>query len=382
MTKKKAKSKGQGPRQPVQSQAMGPTHRPAQKNKINGRDETGTTRHHFSEFMGRKTGMNSPADRHACDAMAKPMSNVCPVIPTRRLIAETGTTDYPPRPGMLLQRRFTVPVVVGTGKFGIIGAYNGTSGWTDASDMFYSLSTYAGLTFPAMNEVGISPHPSMSVNGISAASNSAHWKTTTTLGMRFTVVANEQAAANRDSVAYAISLPGQPTGLSYATIQGEVSTREFQASVFADGEQINVLMPRSASAYSTATAGNVDGLDTAVHRGWTGLLFYGTAGAIIDVQVEVAVFYSGINISPSVVPIVSDNAVACAMTCLLLLQSRGAGTTNSENGRYVARIHEEAEMNTVATVPRALLSAAWPVVKQLASTAGTSLLRSVLGFLA
>jgi hypothetical protein len=397
MTKKaqkKARTKGRkpqsnqrmGPKVPVQQEAAGRRHLQRPETKVNGKNDV-AIRHHFSDFMDKKSGMHAPSTKAACATMLSPFkANAPPVINgmTMGCTVDTGgdlaqvVGPVYPRPGMVYQGRHNVSVAIGTAGFGFLAVANGWGGYNNILDMGYSSSAYALNAFPAtLASAGVvngasCPNSIATAGGFSNTGNRTVWL----LGLRLRYVVNDNDASTRAGAVYAYSSPGPVDGDAFADLDLRPWARKFSSQNLAEGNEVCVVAPRGLMGNSIYTGVTMDTV-MLKSTGWSGLVFSGSSGATYIVEVEYSVFAAGDTIPPTVTPMVSQAAVDCAVACLAEMHSREPGVYGHDIGKRIREIHSSAEQHTVASLPTAVTSAVWPVVKQLATTGGSALMRWV-----
>jgi hypothetical protein len=388
----KANNKGRtnqrmGPRVPVQQEMAGRRHVQRPMTKVNGESQV-AVKHHFSEIMNKKSGMHSPASKAVCAVMTSPFkADAPPVINTKAyLYSEDSAGDEAPviapvypRPGMVYQGRQNVVVTVGTGKFGFLALCNGWGGWSNVYDMGYTTGAFTGTTFPAsIGGTGVTtlsscPKSQPAPSGIANSGQRIAWL----LGTRIRYVVNNNDASARAGSVWAYSSTGPISGYPFTQLDDYPWARKFSALNLAEGNEVCVIAPRGLVGNGMIEGTYPSTLYMARSTGWSGLVFEGVANQTYTVEIEYAVFCAGQSIPPAVTPMVSQAAIDCGAACLAELHAREPGVYGHDLGARVHEVHEAAEQHSVASLPSAVTSAVWPVVKQLASSGGAALMRWV-----
>lgn len=378
MTGKK-KSRNNNKKRTVQQQARGPTSVPKARVIRNGRTESQAT-HHLMDIMGRKGGISSRAAKQACENMVDPM-NTGPCVVTSGLAKKINTSGYEtatvtPMAGSMISSKKTFTVAVGTTGYGFLIVEPACAGFEYYKDVWYSTAAWSGVATPAANATGITSDnlaTSIYLNSTPDLGTFSQLQ-----GCTLEVVRNDQDPSVRNGSVYAFRCAGDGGTLTEANFKANPHANQFSTLLFDEGSMPSMICQRPTTWFSCTAVAEMKGVDYG-NKGWVeGFFFVGDAGDTFDVTVSAKIAYYGWNIPVSVNHMLDTSAVECAVACTASSQIRQIGHFSEQTGRRRRDVRKAADHHTAATTGAGVMSAIWPVVKQLAIDGGGELLRSLI----
>jgi hypothetical protein len=374
MTQKKSNKK-----KTVQQKKRGPRVAKKTVTYVNGAKPR-NVRNHLMDMIPRKSGLVSKNCQMACIQAINPMNATLPVMdkPTMEVQLDGAGTPFMSSftialtPGVISNTRRTFECVVGTQGIGCVywlpeGASNVYAGDIATTTVAYTQSIvgWAG-------GVGWDRVPS------SGAETTGQYVNHKLLGGKLTVMANEEAANSRAGKVIAVQGQDSINGQTISYIESLHGTQSHPSGLFEEGGQLSLRSKPTHNAVSVHNQWTANPLTAFLRGQHLAFVFVGTPGDTFSIQIETSMFSWGRGIPRSIAPVVDRAAIDCLLSCMLRMELDQVGISRESSGRAFSKFHKDTDEHTLMAAPAASVSGLWPIVKDLARTAGPALLKAIL----
>lgn len=367
----------------IQRRAAGPQSAPKARVIQNGARPR-NIEHNLIEQMGKKAGMHSANGRMACEMYMHPSRPCVPVIPfatEARRIQGAGLHESaamsPPHGGVLIQGRRTESVSIGSvGNLGYILFFPDIAGDANGSDTVYTDPSFTGAagTIDTGTTLGVVEGAMVNQQPVIGNTAATYRKF---LGAKMTLKVNEAAADSRDGTVMVYNGRNVLSGVTPASVRGYQATETYPNSVFSTGQEISVRATQGTSPMIVTTTQSFDAFASPSHDRCMGFIFTGFTGTVFDVELEWSCFFWGHQIPRSINPIIDTAAVECLFNCVAQMGNDSVGFSSENASRLNRELLSRAEHHTLLTLPKPLVSGLWPIIKQMAVSAGPALLKAL-----